>query len=72
LLLESSRELTYPELITILLAAGCHLHHQSAGSHMIFCHSNRPGSIVVAGCGKLGRDVPRGTENAILRQAGLK
>ena len=29
-------------------------------------------SIVVAGGGKLNREVPKGTENAILRQAGLK
>jgi len=28
--------------------------------------------VVVAGGGKLGYDVPKGTENAILRQAGLK
>jgi predicted RNA binding protein YcfA (HicA-like mRNA interferase family) len=39
---------------------------------MVFRHASRPGSVVVAGGGKLGRDVPKGTETAILRQAGLK
>jgi predicted RNA binding protein YcfA (HicA-like mRNA interferase family) len=41
------------------------------GDHMIYRHPARPGSIVVAGGGKMNRDVPTGL-NAILRQAGLK
>jgi predicted RNA binding protein YcfA (HicA-like mRNA interferase family) len=39
---------------------------------MIFRHRTRSGSIVVSGGGKLGRDVPTGTLDAVLRQAGLK
>jgi predicted RNA binding protein YcfA (HicA-like mRNA interferase family) len=39
---------------------------------MIYRHPVRAGPIVVAGGGKLNRDVPKGTENAIRRQAGLK
>jgi predicted RNA binding protein YcfA (HicA-like mRNA interferase family) len=39
---------------------------------MIYRHPTRPGSIVVAHGGKLSREVPTGTQNAILRQAGLK
>ena len=42
------------------------------GDHMIYRYPTRTGSIVVAGGGKLNRDVPKGTEQAILRQAGLK
>jgi predicted RNA binding protein YcfA (HicA-like mRNA interferase family) len=39
---------------------------------MIYRHPNRPGAIVVAGGGKLNRDVPKGIENAIRRQAAFK
>jgi predicted RNA binding protein YcfA (HicA-like mRNA interferase family) len=39
---------------------------------MIYRHPTRQGPVVVAGGGKLNRDVPKGTENAIRRQAGLK
>jgi predicted RNA binding protein YcfA (HicA-like mRNA interferase family) len=42
------------------------------GGHMIYRHAGRAGPIVVASGGKLNRDVPKGTQNAILRQAGLK
>ena len=61
----------YRELIRLLEQNGWYLERQSS-SHMVFRHRTKPGSIVVAGGGKLGRDVPTGTENAILRQAGLK
>jgi predicted RNA binding protein YcfA (HicA-like mRNA interferase family) len=39
---------------------------------MIYRHPTRSGAIVVAHGGKLGREIPTGTQNAILRQAGLK
>ena len=62
----------YRDLIKRLEAAGWYFHRQGRGDHMIYRHKARAGSIVVAGGGKLNRDVPTGTENAILRQAGLK
>ena len=62
----------YRELITLIEANGWYFHRMGKGDHLIYRHLNRPGSIVVAGGGKLNRDVPTGTENAILRQAGLK
>ncbi len=40
------------------------------GSHRQFRHSTKPGTVTVAG--KPGVDVPPGTLNAILKQAGLK
>ena len=40
------------------------------GSHRQFKHSGRPGTVTVAG--KPSVDVPPGTLNAILKQAGLK
>ena len=43
---------------------------RTRGSHRIFKHPDKPGFVVVAG--KPGIDIPRGTWNSILRQAGLK
>ena len=40
------------------------------GSHKIFRHPVKRGIVIVAG--KPGKDVPRGTLNAILKQAGLR
>lgn len=40
------------------------------GSHRQFKHPTRRGTVTVAG--KPGIDVPAGTLNAILKQAGLK
>lgn len=62
----------YKDLIAELRQDGWYLHRQSGTSHMVFRHPIKLGSVVVAAGGKLGRDVPKGTENAIRRQAGLK
>jgi predicted RNA binding protein YcfA (HicA-like mRNA interferase family) len=62
----------YRDLVKQIEAAGWYFQRYGAGSHMLYKHPTRPGSIVVAGGGKLNREVPKGTENAILRQAGLK
>jgi predicted RNA binding protein YcfA (HicA-like mRNA interferase family) len=43
---------------------------RTRGSHRQLKHPVKPGTVTVAG--KLGADVPRGTLNAILKQAGLK
>ena len=40
------------------------------GSHRQFKHPVKPGRVTVAG--KPGDDVPTGTLNSILKQAGLK
>jgi predicted RNA binding protein YcfA (HicA-like mRNA interferase family) len=40
------------------------------GSHQQFKHPSRPGRVTVAG--KPSDDVPPGTLNSILKQAGLK
>jgi predicted RNA binding protein YcfA (HicA-like mRNA interferase family) len=63
---------TYRELIKQIEAAGWYFYRTGKGAHMIYRHPTRSGSIVVAHGGKLGREVPTGTQNAILRQAGLK
>lgn len=38
----------------------------------MYVHSTKPGPLVVPAGGKQGHDVPRGTLNSILKQAGLK
>lgn len=43
---------------------------RTKGSHRQFQHYGKAGTVTVAG--KLGVDVPRGTLNSILKQAGLK
>ena len=62
----------YRELIKLLEASGWFFERMGKGDHMIYRHQNRPGTLVIAGGGKLNRDVSEGTQNAILRQAGLK
>ena len=43
---------------------------RTRGSHRQFRHPVKPGTVTVSG--KLGVDMPRGTLNAIMKQAGLK
>ncbi len=61
----------YRELIAMLQADGWFL-ERTVGSHLQFRHPRKPGTITVSGGGKLGRDVPAGTLNSVLKQAGLK
>jgi predicted RNA binding protein YcfA (HicA-like mRNA interferase family) len=65
-------ELKYREIIKLLEANGWRFERMGRGDHMIYRNPARAGAIVVAGGGKLNRDIPKGTENAIRRQAGLK
>ncbi len=57
------------ELIRLLQEDGWRL-ARTRGSHRQFKHPNKPGTVTVAG--QAGVDVPPGTLNAILKQAGLK
>jgi len=43
---------------------------RTRGSHRHFKHSAKPGLVTIAG--KQGVDIPKGTLNSILKQAGLK
>jgi Predicted periplasmic or secreted lipoprotein len=47
-------------------------HERTSGSHMMLVHPTKPGPVVVPAGGKVGQEVPRGTLNSILKQAGLK
>ena len=46
------------------------VHIRTKGSHRQFKHPNKPGKVTVAG--KPSLDLPPGTLNSILKQAGLK
>lgn len=43
---------------------------RTKGSHRQYKHDEKPGVVTVAG--KISQDVPTGTANNILKQAGLK
>lgn len=43
---------------------------RTRGSHRVYSHAAKPGIVVVPG--KLGRDLPLGTERSIRKQAGLR
>ena len=57
------------EVIKLLEREGWYLARMK-GSHRQFKHPEKPGAVTVAG--KESLDVPRGTLNSILKQAGLK
>ncbi|MDQ3347486.1 MAG: type II toxin-antitoxin system HicA family toxin [Acidobacteriota bacterium] len=57
------------ELVARLETDGWHQVRQK-GSHRQFHHATKPGTVTVAG--KASVDVPRGTLNSVLKQAGLK
>jgi predicted RNA binding protein YcfA (HicA-like mRNA interferase family) len=47
-------------------------HDRTVGSHQQYRHPTKPGTVTIAAGGKMNKDVPPGTLNSILRQAGLK
>jgi len=57
------------ELIRLLEEDGWRL-ARTRGSHRQYKHPSKPGTATVAG--KLSLDIPPGTLNSILKQAGLK
>jgi predicted RNA binding protein YcfA (HicA-like mRNA interferase family) len=57
------------DLIKLIEAEGWFL-VRTRGSHRQFHHSTKSGTVTVAG--KDSVDVPKGTLNSILKQAGLK
>jgi predicted RNA binding protein YcfA (HicA-like mRNA interferase family) len=57
------------ELIRLLEDDGWYL-ARTKGSHRQYKHPRKPGLVTVAG--KPGAEIPRGTLNSALKQAGLK
>ena len=52
------------------LAADGWVQVRQKGSHRQFHHPTKPGTVTVAG--KASLDIPPGTLNSVLKQAGLK
>lgn len=57
------------ELVALIQADGWRLVRQK-GSHRQYHHPSKPGTVTVAG--KESVEVPPGTLNSVLKQAGLK
>ena len=57
------------DVISLIEAAGWYL-ARTRGSHRQFKHPTKPGTVTISG--QLGVEVPAGTLNSILKQAGLK
>ena len=57
------------ELIRLIEQDGWQ-HVRTKGSHRQYKHEQKPGTVTISG--NPGVDVPPGTLNAILKQAGLK
>ena len=57
------------ELIKLIEDDGWY-HIKTKGSHRQFKHPTKKGKVTVPG--KMGEDVPKGTRNSVLKQAGLK
>jgi len=63
--------MTYRQLVKMIEADGWYI-ERTVGSHMQFRHSSKPGTVTVPGGGKLGKHVPPGTLQSVLKQAGLR
>jgi predicted RNA binding protein YcfA (HicA-like mRNA interferase family) len=57
------------ELIRLIEDDGWH-RVRSRGSHRQYRHFSKSGLVTIAG--KPSKDIPRGTLNSVLKQAGLK
>jgi predicted RNA binding protein YcfA (HicA-like mRNA interferase family) len=57
------------EILQLIEADGWFL-SRTKGGHRQYKHFSKPGVVTIAG--KPNMDLPRGTENSILKQAGLK
>lgn len=60
----------YKKVIKLIESDGWYVTRQK-GSHRVFKHAVKKGIVIIAGH-KLSDEVPDGTLNAILKQAGLK
>jgi predicted RNA binding protein YcfA (HicA-like mRNA interferase family) len=61
----------YRDVVKMIEADGWVL-ERIAGSHQQYRHPTKSGTVTVPAGGKMSREVPPGTLNSILKQAGLK
>lgn len=57
------------EVIKVIKKDGWYL-ERSKGSHQQYRHPTKPGTVTISG--NAGDDMPKGTLNSVLKQAGLK
>jgi predicted RNA binding protein YcfA (HicA-like mRNA interferase family) len=62
-------KMTAKQIEKLVKSKGWYFERQT-GSHKIYRHSNLKGIVVIPFHGK--KDLPKGTLNSILKQAGLK
>ncbi len=63
-------QVKYRDVVKIIEADGwCYIRTQ--GSHMIYRHATKPGTVTIPGGGKLNNDIRPGTLASVLKQAGL-
>lgn len=63
--------MTYCDAIKLIEDDGWRL-ERTVGSHLQFRHSTKPGTVTVAAGGRMSKEVPPGTLNSIMKQAGLR
>lgn len=61
----------YRDLAHIIERDGWRL-DRVVGSHMQYRHPAKPGTVTLPAGGKMNKDVPPGTLNSVMKQAGLK
>ena len=61
----------YRDILKLLRDDGWKVERET-GSHIQLRHPTKPGTVTVPAGGKASREVPPGTLNSILKQAGLK
>ena len=66
----ASKKMKYREIVEIIEGDGWHEVRQR-GSHRAYKHKTKPGIVTIA-YHRLSDDVPKGTLNSILKQAGVK
>ena len=62
--------MNYAELTKLLKRAGWEIYRNGKGSHVIWCHPNRPDTIPVPNHGS--KEISPNLVRGILKQAGLK
>ncbi len=58
------------EIIKLIKDDGWYLDKHKATSHRQFKHPSKPGKVTVAG--NLGKELKKGTEHSIIKQAGIQ
>ena len=61
----------YRECVKLVESHGWVL-HRSRGSHFHYRHPTRPGIVTIPARGKMNAEVPPGTLNSILKEAGIR